>query len=249
GSGVNELDSIFGSARQSTTFDRGLIPGIQLKDTPIDFGQTRLAVQSAQADVRGATAALDLERVDLAFTVTNDFYSLLRAQSLAGLSVQQVQQANEQLQLVLGKIAAGAEATVNRYQFDVALANAQVTLLQNQNAVRQDAAAPAGFHHHRLPQRESQRGAEPVGLDGADGDLDADLGCRRHPGPRAGGARRPQPGRGAGHPDPHRPQQPGPAGGAQHPERQRAARCQPGGGRRCGAEPGGRECPLSTGAR
>ncbi len=141
GSGVNEFGSIFGSARQSTTFDRGLMPGLQLKDTPIDFGQTRLAVRSAQADVRGATAALDLERVDLAFTVTNDFYSLLRAQSLAGLSVQQVQQANEQLQLVLGKIAAGAEAAVNRYQFDVALANAQVTLLQNQNAVRQDGAA------------------------------------------------------------------------------------------------------------
>jgi outer membrane protein TolC len=42
---------------------------------------------------------------------------------------------------VLGKIAAGAEASVNRYQFDVALANAQVTLLQNQNAVRQNGAA------------------------------------------------------------------------------------------------------------
>src|SRR5207302_928476 len=73
--------------------------------------------------------------------VTNDFYQLLRAQSLAQLSVQQVEQANQQLQLVLGKIAAGAEAAVNRYQFDVALANAQVTLLENQNAVRQNGAA------------------------------------------------------------------------------------------------------------
>jgi outer membrane protein len=126
---------------QSTSFDHGLQPTVQLRATPIDSGQTRLAVRSTQADVRGAQAALDLEHVNLAFTVTNDYYELLRAESLAALSVEQVRQANAQLQLVLGKIAAGAEAAVNRYQFDVALANAQVTLLANQNAVRQDGAA------------------------------------------------------------------------------------------------------------
>jgi outer membrane protein len=141
GTGVNDIGSIFGNVRHSTTFDRGPQPTVQLKATPFDSGQTRYAVRSAQADVRGATEALNLEHVNLAFTVTNDFYSLLRAQSLAALSVQQVEQANQQLQLVLGKIAAGAEAAVNRYQFDTALANAQVTLLQNQNAVRQDGAA------------------------------------------------------------------------------------------------------------
>lgn len=138
GTGRND---IFGGGRRTTSFDRGLQPAVELRATPIDFGQTRLATRAAQADVRGSAAALDLTRVNLAFQVTNDFYQLLRAQSLASLSVQQVEQANQQLQLVLGKIAAGAEAAVNRYQFDVALANAQVTLLENQNAVRQNGAA------------------------------------------------------------------------------------------------------------
>lgn len=141
GTGINDIGSIFGNVHQSTSFDHGLQPTVQLRATPIDSGQTRLAVRSTQADVRGAQAALDLEHVNLAFTVTNDYYELLRAESLAALSVEQVRQANEQLQLVLGKIGAGAEAAVNRYQFDVALANAQVTLLANQNAVRQDGAA------------------------------------------------------------------------------------------------------------
>lgn len=141
GTGVNDIGSIFGSVRQSVAFDRGLQPTVQLRATPFDSGQTRMAVRSAQSDVRGAADALNLEHVNLAFTVTNDFYELLRAQSLAALSAEQVRQANEQLQLVLGRIAAGAEASVNRYQFDTALANAQVTLLQNQNAVRQDGAA------------------------------------------------------------------------------------------------------------
>lgn len=141
GTGLNDIGSIFGSVHQTVSFDHGPQPTVQLRATPFDSGQTRYAVRSAQADVRGSTEALNLEHVNLAFTVTNDFYELLRAQSLAALSVQQVEQANQQLQLVLGKIAAGAEASVNRYQFDVALANAQVTLLQNQNAVRQDGAA------------------------------------------------------------------------------------------------------------
>jgi outer membrane protein len=141
GTGINDIGSIFGSARRRLSFDRGPQPTVQLRATPFDSGQTRYTVRSAQADVRGAAEALNLEHVNLAFIVTNDFYELLRAQSLAALSVQQVEQANQQLQLVLGKIDAGAEAAVNRYQFDTALANAQVTLLQNQNAVRQNGAA------------------------------------------------------------------------------------------------------------
>jgi len=141
GTGVNDIGSLFGGSHHRTFFDHGPQPFIELHATPIDSGQTRLSVRAANADVRGASAALYLTRVNLAFQVTNDFYQLLRAQSLAALSVQQVENANLQLQLVLGKIAAGAEAAVNRYQFDTALANAQVTLLENQNAVRQNGAA------------------------------------------------------------------------------------------------------------
>ena len=129
-SGFNDIPAVRQQlAPEHLDFGHGLQPTVQLRATPIDSGQTRLQVRAAQADVRGAAAGVDLTRVNLAFDVTNDFYQLLRAQSLANLSVEQVRQANEQLQLVLGKIAAGAEAAVNRYQFDVALANAQVTLL------------------------------------------------------------------------------------------------------------------------
>ncbi len=141
GRGVNDIGSVFGSLPQSTNFDAGLQPVIQLRNTLFDSGQTRLAVRSARASVRGAEAGLANTRVNLGFDVTNNFYEQLRAQKLEDLSRQQVRQAEEQLQLVEARVAAGTAADVDRYQVQVELANARVTLLRNQNQVRQNGAA------------------------------------------------------------------------------------------------------------
>jgi outer membrane protein TolC len=142
GTGFNDIGTTFGNhVREGTTWDEGPMPFVQLKATPLDSGQTRLSVREAKANVRAAVAGLDLERVNLAFDVTSAFIELLRAQQLVVLSQEQLDLANQQLQLSLGRIAAGVEAAVNRYQFDVGVANAQVTLLQNQDAVQQNGAA------------------------------------------------------------------------------------------------------------
>jgi outer membrane protein len=141
GRGVNDIGSVFGNVQQNTSFDPGIMPGIQLRNTLFDNGQTRLSVRSAQASVRGAEAGVANTRVNLAFDVTNNYFGLLRAQSLESLSREQVRQAEEQLQLVDARIEVGDEAKVSRFQVLVEVENARVALLQAQNQVRQSGAA------------------------------------------------------------------------------------------------------------
>lgn len=141
GTGVNDIGSIFGNLPQSTNFNPGPMPSLQLRNTVWDSGQTRLQVRAAQSNVRGAEFGLSSTRSNLAFQVTSNFYEQLRADRLEELSREQVRQSEEQLQLVEARIAAGTAAEVDRYQVQVEVANARVTLLRNQNQVRQAGAA------------------------------------------------------------------------------------------------------------
>src|SRR5687768_5446595 len=141
GRGVNDIGSAFGDVDRDSTFDEGPMPGLQLRYNPFDSGQTRTAVRGAQANVRGAAAGVANTRSILAFDVTNNYFEQLRAQRLVELSQEQVRQAEEQLQFVQARIEVGDEADVTRYQVLVEVANARVTLLRNQNQVRQAGAA------------------------------------------------------------------------------------------------------------
>jgi outer membrane protein len=141
GRGVNDLGSAFGNVDRESSFDQGPMPGLQLRYNPFDSGQTRTAVRGAQANVRGAEAGVANTRSILAFDVTNNYYEQLRAQRLVELSQEQVRQAEEQLRFVEARIEVGSEADVNRFQVQVEVANARVTLLRNQNQVRQAGAA------------------------------------------------------------------------------------------------------------
>jgi outer membrane protein len=141
GRGVNDIGAAFGNVVADTSFDQGPQPTLQLQYNPFDSGQTRYSVRSSQANVRAAEAGLANTRVNLGFDVTSNFVETLRSQKLVELSQQQVRQSEEQLQFVEARIAAGTAADVDRYQIEVELANARVTLLANQNLVRQNAAA------------------------------------------------------------------------------------------------------------
>jgi outer membrane protein len=141
GRGLNDVGSIFGNTTSNTSFDNGPQPAVQLRYTPFDSGQTRLQVRSSQAGVRGAAAGLANTRVNLGFDVTTNYIETLRSKRLADLSQEQVRQSEEQLQYVEARIAAGTAADVDRYQIEVELANARVTLLRAQNLVRQNGAA------------------------------------------------------------------------------------------------------------
>jgi outer membrane protein len=141
GRGVNDIGSAFGDVDRDSTFDQGPMPGLQLRYNPFDSGQTRTAVRGAQANVRGAAAGVANTRSVLAFDVTNNYFEQLRAQRLVELSQEQVRQAEEQLRFVEARIEVGSEADVSRYQVQVEAANARVTLLRNQNQVRQAGAA------------------------------------------------------------------------------------------------------------
>lgn len=73
--------------------------------------------------------------------VTEDYYNLLMATDLVKVGQSQVDSAQIELNLVQAQVTAGTVAASSTYQAQATLANAQVTLIQDQTSVSNAAAA------------------------------------------------------------------------------------------------------------
>jgi outer membrane protein len=141
GRGVSDLGGVFGPGRDSTRSDNGPLPTIAARQTLFDSSQTRLQVRQARTDVTSAEAGLQNTRRLLAFDVTSNYIQLLRSQKQFDLRKEQVRLAQEQLDLVDGRIAAGAAATADRFPPIRELRLAQERQIAAQNDVNVSASA------------------------------------------------------------------------------------------------------------
>jgi outer membrane protein len=95
------------------------------------------AREAANSQARRAVDAADFgslnTRQATILTVTQDYYQILLAQDLVKVAQAQVVRYQQAVELAQAQIAAGTLAAKNVYQAQSDLANAQVTLLQNQN--------------------------------------------------------------------------------------------------------------------
>lgn len=120
----------------SSTFDQGLQPRFGLTYTPFDGGITRQNVRQARAGVESNTANLNAVRNNLAFDVTTDYLTQLRAERLLELRQVQEELAAEQLRRVEARIVAGSAAAADRALALSELRNRQVDRIQAANDVR-----------------------------------------------------------------------------------------------------------------
>ena len=130
---------------QTTTNQTALVQGgglsVSLNQNLFDGG----AREAANAQARRAVDAADFgslnTRQTTILTVTQDYYQILLAQDLVKVAQAQVVRYQQAVELAQAQIAAGTLAAKNVYQAQSDLANAQVTLLQNQNQRRLASAA------------------------------------------------------------------------------------------------------------
>ena len=103
------------------------------------------AREATNAEARRAVDAANLNRINtrqsIILSVTQDFYQLLLAQDLVRVAQAQAARFQQTVDVTQAQIAAGTVAAKDVYQAQADLATAQVTLLQNQNQVRNVAAA------------------------------------------------------------------------------------------------------------
>ena len=116
-----------------TTLVQGGGLAVSLNQNLFDGG----AREAANAQARRAVDAADFgslnTRQATILTVTQDYYQILLAQDLVKVAQAQVVRYQQSVELAQAQIAAGTLAAKNVYQAQSDLANAQVTLLQNQN--------------------------------------------------------------------------------------------------------------------
>lgn len=141
---VNRTPAIGGVANTRsnvTTITRGGGLSISLDQTLYDAGNR----ETANAQARRAQDAAGFNnlnvRQDTILSVTQDYYDLLAALDLVKVAQSQVARYQETYDATQAQIAAGTTAKKEAYQAEADLANAQVTLLQNQNQVVISSAA------------------------------------------------------------------------------------------------------------
>ena len=106
---------------------------VSLNQTLFDGGAREAANAQARRAVETADFGGAVARQNTILTVTQDYYQILLAQDLVKVAQAQVTRYKQAVELVQAQIAAGTLAAKNVYQAQSDLANAQVTLLQNQN--------------------------------------------------------------------------------------------------------------------
>jgi outer membrane protein len=114
---------------------------INLKQTIVDSGQRELANAEARHEVESANLQLDDTREQIVASVTTAFYNLLAAQDQVKVAQADVTENQQTVALTQAELTAGTAAETDVYQAKANLATAQVTLIQDQNAVQVDAAA------------------------------------------------------------------------------------------------------------
>ena len=114
---------------------------VSLSQTLFDTGQREAANTEARRAVDAAEESTRNTRQAIILTVTQDYYQLLLNRDLVKVAQAQVARYQQTVDVTQAQIDAGTTAAKDIYQAKSDLANAQVTLLNNQNAVQTASAA------------------------------------------------------------------------------------------------------------
>ncbi len=129
------------SAANEVSIVRGGGLSLSLTQTLLDNGAREATNAQARRAVDAATLGETDTRQATILAVTQDFYQLLLAQDLVLVAQAQVARFQQTAAVTQAQIQAGTVAGKELYQAQADLANAQVTLLQDQNQVATASAA------------------------------------------------------------------------------------------------------------
>lgn len=100
-------------------------------------GRIEAQIALAEANVKGAEAALERVKQQIVFSVRQAYYQLLLAQSGLEVVDRSVAQAAENLRVARARVAAGASPRFDEVQADVAVAQARQGQVRSRNAIAQ----------------------------------------------------------------------------------------------------------------
>ncbi len=124
------------SAGNEVGIVRGGGLSVSLSQTLFDTGQREAANAQARRAVDAAADNNQNTRQTIILNVTQDYYQLLLNQDLVKVALAQVARFQQTVDVTQAQIDAGTTAAKDIYQAKSDLANAQVTLLNNRNAVQ-----------------------------------------------------------------------------------------------------------------
>ena len=134
GTGTNT--TVISSSANEVSIVRGGGLSVNLSQTLFDSGQREAANTEARRAVDAAVAATENTRQAIVLAVTQDYYQLLLNEDLVKVALAQVARFQQTVDVTQAQIDAGTTAAKDIYQARSDLANAQVTLLNNRNAVQ-----------------------------------------------------------------------------------------------------------------
>jgi len=108
---------------------------VSYTQTYMDGGLTRLAVEKADIGIKSSKEGYTLTRQDLEFNVTSTFFTLLQSQAQVRFTIEDVDRARHQLDLVRARIRAGDAAEVDRYPLEVELSKTELNAITAANLV------------------------------------------------------------------------------------------------------------------
>jgi outer membrane protein TolC len=135
------LPTTASSTPNEVSIVRGGGLSIALSQTLFDSGQRELTNAQARRQVDAAKYGETDTTEQIILTVTQDYYDLLEAVDLVKVAQSQVGRFQQTLDITKAQVSAGTAAAIGVYQSQADLANAQVTLLQDQNSVSTASAA------------------------------------------------------------------------------------------------------------
>jgi len=144
GTGTTGTTTTVVSSSQSineVNFVRGGGLTVALSQTLFDSGARETVNAQARRAIDAANFNNANTRQTTILTVTQDFYQLLLAIDLVKVAQAQVARYQQAVDVTRAQIAVGTVAAKDVYQAQADLANAQVTLLQDQNQVQLNSAA------------------------------------------------------------------------------------------------------------
>jgi outer membrane protein TolC len=125
-----------GGGASAVQITRGGGLAVALNQTLLDGGQREATNAQARRQVDVARFNKSDVRQQIIFNVTQAYYNLLAAEDQVTVAQAQVNRFQQTVDLTQAQIDAGTTAAKDIYQSKADLASAQITLLQNENAVQ-----------------------------------------------------------------------------------------------------------------
>ncbi len=138
---VGAAPTVLSTPINEVSIVRGGGLSVALSQTLFDTGQRETVNVQARRALDAAAYSTQNTRQAIILTVTQDFYQLLLNRDLVKVAAAQVARFQQTVAVTQAQIDAGTTAAKDIYQARSDLANAQVTLLNNQNAVQTASAA------------------------------------------------------------------------------------------------------------